>query len=277
MSPIDLSVITISTNEAHWLPACLDALREHRGDLRMEVILIDNASTDGTGDLVREQYPEVRLLRQEVKTGFASNNNWGIANARGRHILLLNPDTRVHRGTLPGLVASMDEHQDVGIAGAKLLNPNGTVQLTCRRFPGPMAVASRWGERYLPGWTQRWQDHYLMREFDHENDLDVDWILGAFLLIRRRALAATGLLDIGFDPLYYEDVDLCARMWRQGYRVVYRPDFTITHHYHRESAASLFNRMTYFHIRNVFRFWWKHRQAARRERRYAHGPGPAPR
>lgn len=257
-SEIDVSIITISTNEAHWLGPLYDSLRAAKPACAVEPILIDNGSDDDTARIATEEYPEVALIRQPAKRGFATNNNRGMAWARGRYILLLNPDTQLRPGVLEGMAALLDAQPRIGIAGCKLENPDGTTQETCRRFPDLPAVASRWGERYLPGWSRRWQDRYLMRDYDHAQRREVDWILGAFLFMRREALAETGLLDIRYDPLYYEDVDVCARMWRCGYSVVYEPALAITHHYHRESAATLLNRMAYHHIRNVFRFWLTH-------------------
>ncbi len=255
----DVSIIIISTNEAHELEYCIDSLKRRDGKTDVEIIIFDNASSDSTTELVKERLSEARLIVNETKTGFASNNNRGIEMSRGRYILLLNPDTIISPETFSVMVDFMDRNSDVGAAACKLVNPDGTIQHTCRRFPTPGAVFFRWAgvEKFFP--NSRILSSYLMKNEDHDRLIETDWLLGAFLMLPRKIIDEVGLLDTRFDPLYYEDIDLCYRIKKQGYRICYYPETSIVHLYNRESAESIFNKMTYIHFRNIIRFFRKHR------------------
>jgi N-acetylglucosaminyl-diphospho-decaprenol L-rhamnosyltransferase len=220
--------------------------------------VIDNASNDGSSDIAAK-HQNVKLLKNATRLGFASNNNLALKQSRGRYVLLLNPDTILEKNTLPVMVDYMDKNPEIGAASCKLVNPDGSIQFNARMFPTPTAVVLRWAgyERLFP--RSKVLNRYLMSEWDHETERDVDWILGAFLLVRREVIEQVGFLDESFDPLYYEDIDWCFRIREGGWRIRYVPYVKVVHLYDRESASSFFNRMTFIHLKNILRYFWKHR------------------
>ena len=255
---MDLSVVIVSTNEAHFLGPCLRALRQGQEGLQSEVILVDNHCTDDTVSITREVFPEARILHNDAKYGFARSNNRALEQARGRYFLVLNPDTQVRPGALPTLVQYLDERQNVGIAGARLVNPDETLQHSCRAFPSLRSVLFRWLPVCPESIRNRVLRDYLMLDWDHAVARPVDWLMGACLCVRRSAVEQVGFLDEGFE-LYYEDIDWCYRMWQGGWEVHYVPEAVVMHHWQRTSAQHVFSRATWTHVRSVVRFFLKHR------------------
>jgi GT2 family glycosyltransferase len=254
---MDLSIITISTNEAHHLAGCLASLHGAMGRLTTEVFVVDNCSTDGTAEVAQTHFPAAQVIRNPVRRGFAANNNAAMRCSRGRHLLVLNPDTVVHEGALETLVAYLDGHAAVGICGPRLLFPDGRLQLSCRRFPTWRSVLARRTplRRFL--WDSSLNADHLMANVDHDREQLVDWMLGACLMARRAAVDEVGLLDEGFF-LYVEDIDWCYRMWRQGWKVAYVPAARVTHHHQAETDRRWLTRRTWIHYRSIGRFVWKH-------------------
>lgn len=254
---IDLSVIVVNYNTAPLLKACLSALRQH--PLRqgsMEVWVVDNGSQDDSVVMVREQFLEVHLLANEVNRGFAAANNRAIRPSQGRYVLLLNPDTEVYPGALDEMLRFMDERPRAGAVGAQLLNPDGSVQTSCRAFPTLWAIFLRGSglKRFFP--RSRALRRYLMEEWDHCETREVDWLLGACLWMRRQALDEVGLLDGGFF-LYYEDIDWCYRAKQGGWQVYYLPSARVLHRHQRESARGI-NKLTWIHVKSIIRLFRKH-------------------
>jgi GT2 family glycosyltransferase len=254
----DITIITISTNEGAQLADSAQSVFAGRGDLKTEYVVIDNASTDSTPGVVAE-YPEIHLIRNEQKKGFATNNNLAMMQSTGKYVLLLNPDTILDPDTLPFMFQYMEHHPDIGAASCKLVNPDGSIQYTARRFPTPAAVFARWArlDRLFP--RMKILRNYLMSDWDHETERDVDWLVGAFIMVRREILDQVGPLDTAFDPLYYEDIDWCYRIRKAGWRIRYVPHVKTVHLYDRESAQAVFNKWTFVHLRNILRYFWKHR------------------
>ncbi len=226
---LELSVVIVSHNVRELLRQCLHSVYAALGDMAAEVIVVDNASEDGTVERLREEFQQVCWVPLPVNVGFGRANNCGIARARGRYILLLNPDTLVHPETLRAVYAYMEEHPEVGIAGCRVLNADGTFQSACRRgFPTPWAAFTRlFGlERLFPRsplFARYSQGFRPEREVGY-----AEVISGAFMFCRREVLRELR----GFDPeyfLYGEDVDLCYRAHRAGWRIGYVGTATILH------------------------------------------------
>ena len=211
------------------LVECLASLGKAGGSLEPEVIVVDNGGTLAASGF-RERFPGVRLLANTENVGFARAANQGFALARGRHVLCLNPDTIVHDGALAVMSAYLDAHPDVGAVGARLLESDGSLQYSCRRFPGYLTVFfGRYAvlTRLLPA-NAATRD-YLYLDWDHRSVREVDWLSGACLMVRREVLASVG----GFDPEYFlfvEDMDWCRRIRDAGWRIAYLPDAVVTHH-----------------------------------------------
>lgn len=228
MELADLAIVIVSTNEARWLERCLPTVFAHAGGARLQVIVVDNSSTDGTRELVESRFPEARVV-SSANRGFSYGNNRGIEQAHARYVLLLNPDTEVLEGTFAELVALMDARPRVGLAGVRQVTADGELWPTIRRFP---SVTRAFGEALL---SERWPVHPAwsgerVLDWDlYERESDCDWTSGSFMLARREALLSAGLLDER-SFIYSEEPDLCLRIKRGGWRVRHLPQMTIVHH-----------------------------------------------
>lgn len=234
---VDLSVIIVSWNTEDLLRRCLVSLGEHLGGVSHEVVVVDNDSTDGTAEMVTTEFPEVRLIQNPVNVGFGAANNQGMAAAMGSYLLLLNSDTYLTDGSVARLFTGVRTQPDVGVAQCRLFFPDGRLQYTAYRFPSLWLVLFealglyKLFRRQAPG--------ILLRGYwDHASERDVDWVIGAFMLIPRAVYERTR----GFDErlfLYGEDREWCFRIREQGWRIRFYPSASIVHVGHASSATSL--------------------------------------
>lgn len=234
---VDLSIIIVSWNVRNLLRDCLNAVDAGRGTLQLEVIVVDGASSDGSPQMVADEFPWVRLIACRENVGFPRGNNLGLAQAVGRHVLLLNPDTVVLDDALSRMVAYLDTHGDVGGVGGQLLNPDGSVQSSRRRFP-TLATAvfeSTWFESYAP---KRLLRDYYAQDLPDDASADVDWVVGACLMVPRRVVGVVGPLDEDYF-MYSEELDWCRRIRNMGFRVVYLPEARIIHHVGKSSEQAV--------------------------------------
>ncbi|MCX7681430.1 MAG: glycosyltransferase family 2 protein [Anaerolineae bacterium] len=246
---VDLSVIIVNWNVRALLRRCLHSVLYPQPKPGLEVIVVDNGSTDGSAAMVRQEFPNVCLIANHDNRGFPAANNQGIAIARGRYILLLNPDTEVVGDALSTLVAFADAHPDVGVVGPQLLYPDGRVQPSRRRFP-TLATAffeSTWLQPYAP---RRLLERYYVSDRPDDIPQDVDWVCGAALMARREAIAQVGLMDEGFF-MYSEELDWCRRFKEAGWRVVYLPTAKVIHHEGKSSEQVLPARHVHFQTSKV--------------------------
>jgi hypothetical protein len=249
----ELSVIIVSWNTRALLAQCLSsvfaAVAEPRQSARaaavsapwLEVIVVDNASSDGSAQVVRQDFPEVRLLDNQHNLGFAKANNQAMPYCSGRYILLLNPDTEVHPGALETLVQFMDQHPGAGGAGGALLNEDGTLYPSCQ--PAPTLFRELWRlfhlDRLRPIAT------YAMHRWETRTPREVDVLQGACLILRREALNEAGLLDEDYF-IYSEEVDLCHRLRWRGWQLWWVPQAVVTHYggqSTRQIAPAMFLRL----------------------------------
>lgn len=253
--PVDLSVCIVSWNTWEDLRCCLESLRESP-DVAVQVIVADNASTDGTPQRVAESFPEVELIRNSANRGFAAASNQGLAAGRGRYLLLLNPDTLVPPGGLRDLVEFADAHPEAGIVGPQQRYPDGRLQYSARHFPTLTAALFRNTPlgRLFPG-TAAVRD-YLMSDWDHESVREVDWVSGAAMLIRREVYEQIGPLDEGFF-WGSEDVDYCWRAHQAGWKVLYTPRPAIVHCIGRSTDRVRTRTIIRTH-RSMYRLYRKH-------------------
>ena len=223
-----LSVIILCWNDRKVIDDCLKSLYSKTHSTKFEVIVSDNGSTDGSVELIRRSYPQVQVIENGRNLRFAKANNVGIRTSRGEYVLILNPDTIIHDGTLDRMIDFADKHPEVGAFGCRVLNADGSYQKSASPFTslkGELIAAFylRWLGRVngwfasdcYPGWrgtTRR----------------PVDWLAGCFMLVRGDLLRSIGGFDEQFF-YYYEDMDLCRQIWQAGYPIVYVPDATITH------------------------------------------------
>lgn len=246
---VDLSVIIVNWNVRDLLRRCLQSVLANPPTCRREIIVVDNGSSDGSAEMVRTEFPQVRLIAHPDNRGFTAANNQGMAMARGRYVLLLNPDTEVVGTALMTMTAFADAHPDVGIVGPQLLNPDGSVQSSRRRFP-TLATAlfeSTWLQPYAP---RRLLEHYYVLDRPDDRVQDVDWVTGAALMARREAVEQVGPLDEGFF-MYSEELDWCRRFREAGWRVAYLPTARIVHYIGKSSEQVLPARHIHFQTSKV--------------------------
>ena len=244
------------------LKQCLRGIQDYRLSLDFEVIVVDNNSGDGSPEMVRALFPEVHLIVAPRNDGFASGNNLGIQAARGRYVMIMNPDVAMFAGAVEELCAYLDQHPRTGIVAPKLINPDGSTQNSTYLFPSfwiPLLRRTPLGR--LPGARQVLR-RYLMNDWDHQDTRSIGWALGACLVIRSEILQAVGGFDEDFF-LYVEDTDLCRRIWAAGWEVVYVHTAEMVHYHKRESAETkglqgLFAYPTRVHVNSwltYFRKW----------------------
>jgi len=234
---LDLSIVIVSYNGREHLRRCLASLAAHPPAAESEVIVVDNDSRDGSAPMVASEFPHVRLLRMPRNLGFAAGANRGAREATGEAVVLLNPDSEVEADPFAPMLAYLREHADAGIVAPRLLNPDGSLQLSCRSFPAfSVALFNRYSllTRLFP--RNRYSRQYLLSDWHHDSISEVDWVSGACLTVRRSLFEEIGLLDEGYF-MYIEDVDLCQRVHRAGYGVVYLPQTSVIHHIGRSSRT----------------------------------------
>lgn len=225
---IDLSIIIISWNVSKLLQDCLTSIEQYHGSLQVETIVIDSASSDDSTAMVEASFPDVTLLAQTENIGFVRGNNLGFENANGRHILLLNPDTRVHPHALQNMVAYLNNHPEVGVVGPHTLNGDGTHQSTRRRFPSfwTAIFESTWLQPFAP---ERLLNDFYVRDLPDDGTFEVDWVQGSALMARRDVYEKIGGFDTAYT-MYFEEQDWCRRAKQAGWQIVYMGDTFITHY-----------------------------------------------
>ncbi len=228
MNAIDVSVILVNWNGRELLERALSCLYDTIRASQYQVIVVDNASSDGSAAMVRERFPETILIENRHNAGFARANNQALKYASGRYILLLNTDAFVHEGTVDGMVAFMDAHPDAGSVGCRLYYEDGSLQRSCFAFP--TLATELWTalflDKLLP--RSRYFGKYQMTYWDMNETRAVDALLGACMLVRREVVARIGLFDERFF-MYSEEVDLCYRLREHGYQNYYLPTVSATH------------------------------------------------
>jgi hypothetical protein len=223
-----LSIVIVSYNTCELLRECLEALYRQLETIPSEVFVVDNTSRDGSAAMVETQFPNVHLIRSDVNLGFGAANNRAFKLAKGRYIVLLNSDAFLHDNALAISLQHMEQEHDVAVGGARLVGRDGNWQPSACLFPSPLNDFL-----VLSGLAARFPRSRVFGRFDRtwanaNEPADVDWVPGAFSIIRREALERVGFFDEQFF-LYYEEVDLCRRVKQAGYRVRYWPDIVVVH------------------------------------------------
>lgn len=248
----DVSIIVVSWNTRPILLECLQAVRDRVQRVSAEVIVVDNASSDGSADAVAERYPEVRLVRNPMNFGFARAVNQGLRTAAGRYALLLNPDAIVGEGAVETLVDHMDRHPDCGLAGAQLLDPDGARQHSFDNCP---TLATELLNKSLL--RRLWPRLYPSKYQAYDQPLEVESLIGATILVRREAAADVGLLDEAYF-LFLEETDWCLRMRRAGWRVTHVPAARV-YHLQGQSKRAARTKARIEYLRSLYIFFRKHR------------------
>ena len=261
---VELSAVVVTFESEEDIEACLGSLYRHAGSLQIEVVVVDNGSSDRTWRTVTEWREKnaggprfrVRALRNSENLGYTRAMNQALRLAAGGYVLFLNPDTRVEPGALQTLVEYLDRHPQVGVVAPQLRNPDGSIQPSCRRFPrrrDPLLEMTGL-PRLLPGWRPlgRWK----MADFGHDQERPVDQPQGACMLTRAEVLEAVGRLDGAF-PMFFSDVDWCRRVQQAGWQIVFLPQARVIH----RKGASVYQQraaMIWSSHRSFYDYWRKY-------------------
>ena len=247
---VSLSVIVVNWNTVDLLRDCLRSLYDDREAECWQVIVVDNGSEDGSGAMVRREFPQVELIENEANAGFVGGNNRGLQVAGGKFLLLLNPDTVVEPGALLTLVRFMDGELQAGAAGPMLLNRDGTLQLSCGRPP------TFWSECTNKLLLHKLLPFFKLGRWKHDEIREVGWVTGAALLVRREVLEEVGPLDEHLF-MFYEDLDLCMRIRAAGWKIYYLPHSRIRHLGGQSTCQDL-ARMLVISQQSLFYLYGKH-------------------
>lgn len=252
-----VSVCIVNWNTRDLLRDCLESVfRDKERRASLEVIVVDNASTDDSVEMVRGMFPQVRLLVNEENVGFAGANNRAFEMAEGRYLLLLNSDTIVLPGAVDEMVRFMEAHPDAGIAGCKLLNADGSLQPSCRSFPNLWILLLRalHLDRLFP--DTGWAGANYMSHWNHNSVREVDVVQGSFMMVRREVLEDAGPLDEGFF-MYSEETDWCYRARQKGWKTYFNPEAQIIH-LGGQSSRRQPAKMTIIYHRSLQQYFRKH-------------------
>jgi GT2 family glycosyltransferase len=251
---IELSIILVSYHSAHPLRTFFESYRRHPIQASHEILVVDNAPGDGVADWIQKEHPEVQLISSPKNVGYARGVNAGIEHAAGSAILVINPDVELSEGGVDRALGYLNAHPEAGIVGARLLNRDGSLQTSARRFYTLQTILLRRTPlgRFQPDHPEL--RRHLMLDDDLEHPRPVDWVMGAWMLVRRSAIEAVGKMDGRFF-MYFEDVDWCYRMWAGGYEVHYFPESSFVHAYERSSGG--LNRTLLYHLRSFASYYDK--------------------
>lgn len=252
-----ISVVLVNYNSGRLLRNALESITEGEKNNDIEIIVVDNNSRDSSLREARRFFPQVTYIINRKNFGFSKAVNQGLRTAKAKAVLLLNPDTSISSKALLEMADFLDKFPSTGIIGPKLLNPDGTRQLSCRSFPGiENAIFNRYSPltRIFPG--NRFSQKYLLSQCEYEHPTEVDWVSGACMMIKKLLLDEIGLFDENFF-MYCEDVDICLRANKAGWRVHYLPQIQAVHQIRNgKSRASL--KSIIDHHMSMFIFYKKH-------------------
>lgn len=251
-----LSIVIVNYNTKKYLYHTLLAIYAHPPGFEFEVIVVDNASKDGTCEMLKKNFPQVRVIKNVINVGFARANNQATHRVKGKYILFLNPDAVPELDALESIVKFMDQTPYASCVGGKLLNPNGTLQLSCRSFPTYVTVffgRRSFFRKTFPG--NPFSKGFLLTDLDYNKVQKVDWIIGACMLIKKETMAQVGYFDERFF-LFVEDLDFCYRANKMGFNTYYFPG-AVFRHYHGVSTDRYWMRATIHHNFGMYKFFNK--------------------
>ena len=251
-----LTIIIVSWNVCEDVIQCIESIYKNPPSSSYEIILVDNASSDDTILRVRERFPKVILIENTQNMGFAAANNRGIQRANGEYVFFLNPDTIILQNSLDKLIAFMKVHPDVGLCGPQILNSDMTIQRSVRKFPTFKAIFYRFTILKYLGLFRKYFYQWTMRDFDHKKEIVAEQLIGAALIARTSLVRDLG----GFDEcffMYYEEVDLCLRIKKAGFKVIFYPTAAIVHLGGR-SAKQIPARVKFMMLKSLVLFMSKH-------------------
>lgn len=261
---MELSIAINNYKNPELLRLCLDAIRKNIKGIEHEIIVADGATEEVTEMMMREDFSEVRFFPFQENVGLQRLIHKTLEESRGKYILILNGDIILTAGSAEKLLAYIKNNPEVGMVGPKLLNFNNTFQSSCFRFYRPITIIYRRTFLNNFDFAKKHLDWFEMKEYDHKEPKEVDWLMGSALLVSREAVEKVGYTDLRFF-MYMEDVDWCRRFWEAGYKVVYYPLVSMYHYHGKGSGKGGFwgsvlrNRLTWIHISSAVKYFWKYR------------------
>jgi N-acetylglucosaminyl-diphospho-decaprenol L-rhamnosyltransferase len=262
MAEAPLGVVIVTYNSRREIDTCLEALFSELGSRPAHVIVVDNASTDGTAEWIATRWPQVALRAQRENRGFAAANNAGLRELADEMILLLNPDAVVQPGALSALLVGMEQHPEAGVVGPRLISPDGTWQPSCREFPGLFGDFVGMSELYRWPWARRLLSRGLISLSERIEPRAVDWVSGACFLVRRAAFVDAGPLDESFF-MYSEEMEWQYRMTQHGWHAWFEPAAEVVH-IGGASTSAVPGRRIVWQYQGIYRFYRLHRSPAQR-------------
>jgi GT2 family glycosyltransferase len=253
---MDVSVIIVNWNTRKMLLDCIESIISQSKFCTTEIIVVDNGSEDGSQEAIINTFPFVTLINNGINLGFSKANNIGIKYSKGKYICLVNSDVILKEGCIDKMYEYMENNPPIGVLGPRILNPNNTLQVTCKHFPSLWThiVLSLGIHRVIKNSRLIHADD--MEYFDHAIVKDVDFIVGCFMMVRRDALNIVGLMDERFF-IYYEEVDWCKRFWKSGWRVTFNPEAKAIH-YNAGSSSRNPVRFSVEQQKALLQYWEKH-------------------
>lgn len=251
---MNISIIIVSWNVRDLLKRCLESVFRFNEGFDFQIIVIDNASSDDTVEMMRQNFPQVKLIINQKNKGFAVANNQGIKEAKGDYILLLNPDTELIEPVFKKVFDKMESDNQIGVLGCKLMNSDKTIQSSVRRFPtigSQLAILFKM-HKIFPAVLNR----YLAKNFDYTKEAEVDQVMGAFFCIRKKLLNKIGLLDEGYF-IWFEEVDFCRRTKKADYKVVYWPNTSVIHYGGQSFNQQMTLKKQWWFFRSAWRYFTK--------------------
>ena len=254
---LELGVVIVNYCTVGLTLQCVASLLNHGIAPAESIAVVDNASPDGSASALQTQLPSgVRLVKSSVNGGFGAGVNLGVAALIEPLVLVLNPDTYFQRNQVDSIRDVFARHADLGVGGLKLINPDGSLQFSARRFYSLTDILARRTRLGQLAPLRRLVNTHLLKRSWQGDPFEADWVLGTGFVVRREAFEQVGRMDEGYF-LYFEEVDLCARMWLSGWKVMALPQVDLVHEHQRQSAAGIWSRSGQTHLRSMVRFFRK--------------------
>lgn len=260
---MELSIIITSYKNPELLRVCIDSIRRNYTGQDFEIVVADSDTQEKTELMMREDYPEISFFPFKKNVGFQALVKKAYKMIQGEYVLILNGDIIVKEGSIEKLLDYIKNHPKAGLIGPQLLNFNETLQYSCFRYYKPITIVYRRTFLGKLGFAKKHLDKFLMKDFDHKNIKEVDWLMGSALMTRKSSVDKVGLMDSRFK-MYFEDVDWCRRFWENGLRVVYFPD-SQAYHYHGKGSAGkslvktlVLNKLAWIHMISAAKYFIKY-------------------
>ncbi|PIR94661.1 hypothetical protein COT97_00170 [Candidatus Falkowbacteria bacterium CG10_big_fil_rev_8_21_14_0_10_39_11] len=260
---MDLSIVILNYKSKRLVRNCIRAIKESNLQVDFEIIVVDNDSRDNIVNDLSQYAPDVKFVSSAKNIGMGGGNNIGIKVASGKYIIVMNPDIFVFKDSLQLLYNFIHQNPDIGLAAPRLLNPDRSLQHTCYEWYGSLTPLYRRTFLGRMKFAQKDLDRFIMKDFDHQSIRDVSWCQGSCFIVSKKVFDQVGLFDDRFF-MYFEDTDLCRRMWNNNFRVTYVGTIEVIHMHMKMSRGGLLqlftNKLTRMHISSWMKYSWKHRK-----------------